>query len=56
MQTGKDIVRAAHRPQENAILQPHGIAGRAHNPRYPQAQGCTFCGFCLEGCIEPAGG
>jgi choline dehydrogenase-like flavoprotein len=55
VQTGKDITRDACRAQENAILQPHGKAGRARNPKYPAARGCTFCGHCLEGCIEPKG-
>jgi choline dehydrogenase-like flavoprotein len=55
VQTGKDISRVACRPQENAILQPRGRAGKAKNPKYPQARGCTFCGHCLEGCIEPKG-
>ena len=56
IQTSKDITRAAYRPQENAILQPQGTAGRTQNPRqlvYPKAQGCTFCGHCAQGCIEP---
>jgi choline dehydrogenase-like flavoprotein len=58
VQRGKDITRDAHRPQENAILQPHGTAGRTDDPaklRYPQARGCTFCGFCFQGCYEPQG-
>jgi choline dehydrogenase-like flavoprotein len=57
-QRGKDITRNAHRPQENAILQPHGTAGRTGDPRklvYPKARGCTFCGFCFQGCYEPRG-
>jgi choline dehydrogenase-like flavoprotein len=55
-QTSKDITRAAFRPQENAILQPQGTAGRTTDPKkrsYPRAQGCTFCGHCPQGCIEP---
>jgi choline dehydrogenase-like flavoprotein len=58
LQTSKDITRAAYRPQENAILQPQGTAGRTANPdrlRYPQARGCTFCGYCYLGCYEPRG-
>jgi len=58
LQTGKDIVGAAFRPQENAILQPKGTAGRTADPRhlvFPRAQGCTFCGHCLQGCFEPLG-
>src|SRR5262245_52509179 len=57
-QKGKDILGAAFRPQENAILQPKGIAGRTADPRqlvFPRAQGCTFCGHCLQGCFEPLG-
>ncbi|MFD0855401.1 lycopene cyclase family protein, partial [Actinomadura adrarensis] len=56
LQTHKDTTGPAYRPQENAILQPHGTAGRTTDPaqlRHPQAQGCTFCGFCLQGCMEP---
>ncbi|HEX9381744.1 MAG TPA: GMC family oxidoreductase [Gaiellaceae bacterium] len=56
VQTSKDITRASFRPQENAILQPQGTAGRTSGRKkltYPQAQGCTFCGFCIQGCFEP---
>jgi choline dehydrogenase-like flavoprotein len=52
----KDILGDSFRPQENAILQPQGTAGRTNDSAallYPQAQGCTFCGYCFEGCIEP---
>jgi GMC oxidoreductase len=55
-QTSKDISRAACRPQENAILQPQGTAGRTSNIKrltYPQAKGCTFCGHCPQGCFLP---
>jgi choline dehydrogenase-like flavoprotein len=58
LQRSKDITRAAHRPQENAILQPHGTAGKtgkASELRFPKARGCTFCGFCFQGCFEPRG-
>lgn len=64
-QTSKNIGNdATFRPQENAILQPKGNAGRAtvlrnydaSNPlQYPQAEGCTFCGYCQLGCSEPFG-
>jgi choline dehydrogenase-like flavoprotein len=56
VQTSKDITRNAFRPQENAILQPQGIAGKTSDPRklaFPQAKGCTFCGHCVVGCFEP---
>ncbi len=55
-QTSKDISRPACRPQENAILQPQGTAGRTNNPKelvYPRARGCTFCGHCPQGCFLP---
>jgi choline dehydrogenase-like flavoprotein len=58
VQTTKDITRTAFRPQENAILQPSGTAGKTNDKRklnFPQAQGCTFCGHCLQGCFEPLG-
>jgi choline dehydrogenase-like flavoprotein len=52
----KDILRDSFRPQENAILQPQGTAGRTSDSAqllYPEAQGCTFCGYCFQGCFEP---
>jgi len=55
-QTAKDISRAACRPQENAILQPGGTAGRTSKTKqlvYPRATGCTFCGHCPQGCFLP---
>jgi choline dehydrogenase-like flavoprotein len=55
-QTRKDVTRDGFRPQENAILQPHGLAGRTNNQNlvhFPLARGCTFCGHCLQGCFEP---
>jgi choline dehydrogenase-like flavoprotein len=55
-QTSKDISRAACRPQQNAILQPQGTAGRTSNAKqlvYPRAKGCTFCGHCPQGCFLP---
>jgi choline dehydrogenase-like flavoprotein len=55
-QTSKDISRDACRPQENAILQPHGTAGKTNNAKrlvYPRAKGCTFCGHCPQGCFLP---
>jgi choline dehydrogenase-like flavoprotein len=54
--TTKDITQNSFRPQENAILQPQGTAGKTTDSsqlQYPQAQGCTFCGYCFEGCVEP---
>ncbi|MBE1534006.1 GMC family oxidoreductase N-terminal domain-containing protein [Actinomadura algeriensis] len=56
LQTTKDTTGPSYRPQENAILQPHGTAGRTTDPsrlHHPQARGCTFCGFCQQGCMEP---
>jgi choline dehydrogenase-like flavoprotein len=55
-QTSKDISRPACRPQQNAILQPQGTAGRTSNAKqlvYPRAKGCTFCGHCPQGCFLP---
>ena len=52
----KDALGPGYRPQENAILQPHGTAGRTSDARklvYPKARGCTFCGYCFQGCYEP---
>ena len=63
VQTTKDTTGPSYRPQENAILQPGGNAGlvaAAQNDpialnavTYPNATGCTFCGYCFQGCIEP---
>lgn len=56
LETTMDITRAAFRPQQNAILQPRGTAGKTSDHaklRFPQAQGCTFCGHCSQGCFEP---
>ena len=56
--TGKDITRAGFRPQENAILQPGGNAGKTRDSsqlRHPDATGCTFCGHCFQGCRLPKG-
>lgn len=58
LQTGKDVVEASFRPQENAILQPRGSAGKTSDRQqltYPQAYGCCFCGHCYTGCINPHG-
>jgi hypothetical protein len=55
-QTSKDTTQPSYRPQENAILQPGGTAGKTADPnqlKYPQATGCTFCGYCFQGCFEP---
>ena len=54
--TTKDILRDSFRPQENAILQPGGTAGRTGDSGrllFPEATGCTFCGYCFQGCLEP---
>jgi choline dehydrogenase-like flavoprotein len=56
VQTTKNISRDAYRPQENAILQPNGTAGKTSDPKklvFPQAQGCTLCGHCFQGCYMP---
>jgi choline dehydrogenase-like flavoprotein len=58
VQTRKDTTGDAFRPQENAILQPGGTAGRTSDParlRFPEATGCTFCGYCFQGCMQPLG-
>ncbi len=56
LQRGQDIVRDAYRPQPNAILQPGGTAGRTTDSErllYPEATGCTMCGYCFQGCVQP---
>ena len=58
VQRSKDIRGDSYRPQENAILQPGGVAGKTGDPRklrFPQARGCTFCGHCVQGCMQPLG-
>ena len=55
-QSGKDITRAAFRPQENAILQPHGTAGRTADPHklnFPHAKGCTFADIVHKVALSP---
>lgn len=56
VETTPDISGASFRPQQNAILQPGGNAGLSRDPTqlaYPNATGCTFCGYCLQGCMLP---
>ncbi|MBJ7520751.1 MAG: GMC family oxidoreductase [Solirubrobacteraceae bacterium] len=56
VQTTRDTTEHSFRPQQNAILQPGGTAGRTGDRdqlRHPQAQGCTFCGYCAQGCMNP---
>lgn len=56
VQTTKTTLGDSFRPQENAILQPGGNAGLTRDLaklRFPLATGCTFCGYCLQGCMEP---
>ena len=56
VQRSKDTTADSYRPQENAILQPRGLAGRTSDPQrlvFPAAFGCTFCGHCVQGCKEP---
>ena len=50
VQRTKDTTGDSYRPQENAILQPVGFAGRTSDPAklvFPLSFGCTFCGHCL---------
>jgi choline dehydrogenase-like flavoprotein len=56
VQTTKTTSRPSYRPQENAILQPGGNAGKTSDRKlliYPKATGCTFCGYCFQGCMQP---
>jgi choline dehydrogenase-like flavoprotein len=58
VQRSKTTTGDSYRPQENAILQPSGVSGKTTDPRklvFPQAKGCTFCGYCIQGCMEPLG-
>ncbi|MDO9355373.1 MAG: GMC family oxidoreductase N-terminal domain-containing protein [Solirubrobacteraceae bacterium] len=49
----KEPRRFGYRAQQNAILQPGGTAGKVKDPQYPEAQGCTMCGHCSQGCSMP---
>ena len=51
--TTLEPTEASYRPQQNAILQPSGTAGKVKDPVFPEAGGCTFCGHCFEGCSMP---
>jgi choline dehydrogenase-like flavoprotein len=56
VQTTKTTFGDSFRPQENAILQPGGHAGLTRDPaklRYPLSTGCTHCGYCMQGCMQP---
>jgi choline dehydrogenase-like flavoprotein len=56
VQDTKTSRTASFRPQENAILQPGGMAGRTTDRaklHFPVSTGCTFCGHCVQGCMEP---
>jgi choline dehydrogenase-like flavoprotein len=56
VQTTKTTLGDSFRPQQNAILQPGGTAGLTRDVTrlaFPQATGCTQCGYCLQGCMEP---
>ncbi|WP_378740205.1 GMC oxidoreductase [Nocardia brasiliensis] len=56
VQTSRTTTGISFRPQQNAILQPGGNAGRTDRAdllTYPAATGCTFCGHCFQGCYEP---
>lgn len=58
VQTAKTTTGPSYRPQENAILQPGGHAGRTTDKNllvHPDATGCTLCGHCFQGCMRPAG-
>jgi choline dehydrogenase-like flavoprotein len=56
VQTTKTTLGDSFRPQQNAILQPGGTAGLTRDVsqlRFPQATGCTQCGYCFQGCMVP---
>jgi len=56
VQTTKTTLGDSYRPQQNAILQPGGNAGLTRDLAklsFTLATGCTFCGFCFQGCMEP---
>ncbi len=50
----KEIAGEAWRPCHNAIL-PIARMTPGASLRYPDVDGCTMCGKCLQGCPNPAG-
>jgi choline dehydrogenase-like flavoprotein len=48
----KDVGEAMWRPCHNAIL-PIAKMEPGQPLRYPQVDGCTMCGHCLQGCPNP---
>lgn len=50
----RDCTAAVWRPTHNAIL-PIATMKPGVPLRYPQADGCTMCGHCLQGCPHPVG-
>ncbi len=50
----RDCDTAVWRPSHNAIL-PIATMKPGAPLRYPEADGCTMCGHCLQGCPQPLG-
>ncbi|MGH2829148.1 MAG: GMC family oxidoreductase N-terminal domain-containing protein, partial [Actinomycetota bacterium] len=49
-----DCDAAFWRPCRNAIL-PAAAMTPGREPRYPESDGCTMCGHCIQGCAMPVG-
>jgi choline dehydrogenase-like flavoprotein len=50
----RDVTEAVWRPCHNAIL-PIAEMRPGLPLRFPEVDGCTMCGHCLQGCPHPAG-
>lgn len=50
----KDVTEPVWRRCHNAIL-PVARMRRGGDLTYPNVEGCTMCGFCLQGCPHPIG-
>ena len=48
----RDVTEAMWRPCHNAIL-PIAKMSAGTPLRYPEVEGCTMCGHCLQGCPHP---
>jgi choline dehydrogenase-like flavoprotein len=50
----RDVAEPSWKPCYNAIL-PVAEMAAASSLRWPEVDGCTMCGHCLQGCRHPAG-
>ena len=59
LQRSKDTTRARptgrRRTRSSSRAAPPAGPATRRALRHPQARGCTFCGYCFQGCYEPRG-